>query len=350
MKYQNQPIDWVNTIFLITAPFIGVIGTYYHIQLEGFSYPVLIMSLILYVFTGLSITAGYHRLFSHRGYEAHWSVKLFFLIFGGAAAQNSVLRWGRDHRVHHQFTDTKKDPYSVTEGFFHAHMGWIFKKDNQGDDFPKDLANDKLIALQHKYYMPMLIWVSFLIPTLIGLYFGAPIGGLMMAGFLRISLVHHFTFFINSLCHVVGKRPYDFHSTAGDNWISALFTFGEGYHNYHHKFQTDYRNAIKYHQFDPAKWFIFSLSKIGLAKNLKRVPKEEILKARLAADMQRLEHKAKQKSPFNETLEEAKLKIELKIKELKCLKEAYLRKNLLKEIEMDLRNFERICNRYLSMA
>ncbi len=331
----KAPIDWTNTIFLTTAPFLGIFGTYFHFQYEGPNTNLIIFSVIFYILTGISITAGYHRLFSHRSYEAHWTVKLFFLIFGGAAAQNSALKWSRDHRIHHQYTDTEKDPYSVTEGFFHAHMGWIFKQDTREDNFPKDLTNDRLIMWQHKYYMPLLIWVSFTIPTFVGLYFGAPIGGLMMAGFLRITLVHHATFFINSLCHVLGNRPYDAHSTARDNWLSAIFTFGEGYHNFHHKFQTDYRNAIRVYQFDPSKWLIKALSYVGLAKNLKQIAPEEILKAKLDSLAVRSQEKS--------ILGEAKSKIEQKIKEVKKLKASLAdKKVLLREIEHDIKRFQKM--------
>ena len=332
-------IDWTNTIFLISAPIIGIFGTYFHFVWEGLNTNLLIFSIVFYILSGLSITAGYHRLFSHRSYEAHWTVRLFFLIFGAAAAQNSALKWSRDHRIHHQFTDTDKDPYSVKEGFFHAHMGWIFKKDTRDNKFPKDLTQDSLVMWQHKYYMAILVWVSFLLPTLVGFYYGAPIGGLVMGGFLRITLVHHATFFINSLCHILGGKPYDANSSARDNALTAIFTFGEGYHNFHHRFQTDYRNGLKLYHFDPSKWLIGFLSFFGLASKLKRVAPEDILRAKLES----LSVRSNTKSAFAKLLDESKLKIEEKLKDVKRAKDSIVEKKvLLREIELDIRRFRKL--------
>ena len=128
----------------------------------------------------------------------------------------------------------------------------------------------------------MALLLSFVIPFLIGLLFGRPFGGFLWGGVLRVTLVHHFTFFINSLCHFIGKRPYQMNTSARDSWLMALFTFGEGYHNYHHKFQWDYRNGIKWYSFDPSKWIIKSLSYFNITYNLRKASELNIMKAKIS--------------------------------------------------------------------
>jgi stearoyl-CoA desaturase (Delta-9 desaturase) len=140
----------------------------------------------------------------------------------------------------------------------------------------KDLKKDPIVMFQHKHYLPLVLGLNFGAPILLGLWHGDLIGMMLLAGVARLFISHHFTFFINSLAHVWGKQPYSDKNTSKDNPIIALLTFGEGYHNYHHSFQRDYRNAIRWWQYDPTKWLIRSLSLFGLAKNLYRTPLEYI--------------------------------------------------------------------------
>lgn len=274
MKSKN--IDWVNTIFLTSTPLVAIVLSILHFNNSGFMPGILITAGILTIFCGMSITLGYHRLYSHKAFEASLPVKLFVLIFGAAAFQNSLLKWASDHRVHHKFCDQDKDPYDINKGFFWAHMGWVMMREPSKfkDEFPmsKDLLNDKLVMWQHKYYLPIAVAAGVLLPGLIGYFLGSTLGGFAVAGFARIVLVHHSTFFINSLCHCVGKTTYSDSHTAKDSPLMALLTFGEGYHNFHHTFQADYRNGIKWFHFDPTKWAIWSLDKLGMASKLKRVP------------------------------------------------------------------------------
>ncbi|WP_372655136.1 acyl-CoA desaturase [Halobacteriovorax sp.] len=283
MKFKN--IDWVNTLFLILTPLTAIGLTALHIYRDGFMPSIFIAALVLACFCGASITIGYHRLFSHRTFEASAPVKLFLLIFGAAAFQNSLLKWGSDHRVHHKFCDTEKDPYNINRGFFWAHMGWVmFREPSKfADQFPmsKDLLRDKMVVWQHKYYLQIAVLAGLILPGVVGYFLGSTLGGFAVIGFARIVAVHHSTFFINSLCHVLGSKTYSDDHTAKDSPIMALFTFGEGYHNFHHTFQADYRNGVKWYHFDPSKWTIWSLSKIGMASKLKRVPAHTIRNARI---------------------------------------------------------------------
>ena len=279
-------IDWVNTLFLTLTPVAAIILSWVYFRTHGIEFSQILLAVAFYFITGIAITAGYHRLLSHRAYSSGKIVKFLYLIFGAAAFQNSALKWSADHRIHHRHVDGEKDPYNINKGFFYAHIGWIFFKEqnNETAHFPKDLLNDKLVMWQHRNYLAIAITTGFILPTLIGFFMGSALGGLALAGFTRIVFVHHCTFFINSLCHIVGDRPYTDTNTARDSYVIALFSYGEGYHNYHHYFPSDYRNGIRWYQFDPTKWLIKTLSVMGLVSDLKMVPEKLILQAK--AEMQ----------------------------------------------------------------
>jgi stearoyl-CoA desaturase (delta-9 desaturase) len=295
-KHLIDRIDWVTSIFLIATALMAVTAVPVYIWHCGISGLEAGLFLFYFIATGLSITLGYHRLFSHIAFKASWPVRLFTLLFGASAFENSVLDWASDHRMHHKHVDEDQDPYNINKGFLYAHIGWLFFKvtpeNNHHNNVP-DLKKDPLVMWQHRYCHRIGAIVGFVIPTLIGYWHAGPMGALgcfLIPGILRLVFVQHMTFFINSLAHCAGKQPYDGHCTARDNpWI-ALLTFGEGYHNYHHTFQHDYRNGVKPWQFDPTKWCIWLLSKLGLASQLRRVPDEKILLAELRETQRRLEY------------------------------------------------------------
>lgn len=282
---QKKPYDWVNIAFLTSTPLLALSLTiYFQLTYTGSTMGFWLLALVMAIFTGLSITAGYHRLISHRAYDAHWSVKLFFLIFGAAAFENSALKWCSDHRVHHHHVDHDEDPYNINKGFFYAHIGWIFFKQNDTNPFEnryaKDLVKDKLVNWQHRYYLALSVLVGLILPGVIGYMMGSFLGGIAIGGFLRLVLVHHSTFFINSLCHVIGSQTYSKEHSARDSFVMALLTYGEGYHNFHHTFPSDYRNGIKWYHFDPTKWLIKTLTVVGLAEKLKQAPERLINEAK----------------------------------------------------------------------
>ena len=292
MAKTTRKINWVNTIFLIITPILFITFTYLHLTIEGPSLSVFLWGLFFYLLIGFSITAGYHRLFSHRSYQGHFLVKLAYLIFGAAAFQNSALKWCRDHRYHHQHCDHDKDPYNIKKGFWYAHIGWIFYQE-ENDDLSnvKDLAKDPLFVWQDKNIFLIGGAFGIILPIIIGFIIGYPLGGIGIMAFGRIVLLHHMTFFINSLCHMVGKVNFGKYHTAKDSFIMSLFTFGEGYHNFHHTFQSDYRNGICWYHFDPTKWIIWTLSKLNLATKLKKVDEEIILLSRLKTKEDQLKDK-----------------------------------------------------------
>jgi len=302
------PLDWVNFLFLTITPMIVLIGLPLYLSYRSFSLGVLGVFAFYMAATGLSITAGYHRLFAHRAYSTHRFVRLFFLIFGAAACQNAVLKWASDHRRHHSYVDTGKDPYNIRFGFFYAHMGWIFYKTPKGElsrDNAKDLLADPDVMWQHRNYIPLAIGIGGVLPFLIGLlFFHDAIGGLLLAGFTRIVIVHHATFLINSLCHFMGQQTYSLKNSSRDSGLVALLTYGEGYHNFHHRFASDYRNGIRWFHFDPSKWLIKTLEVLGLAKDLRITPDTQIFKARLEVQREEAHINLKKYSEeFRESIE-----------------------------------------------
>lgn len=281
----QKRIEWPVALFLIINPLITLILTPLYFYNFGFELGILLFALAFAAATNLSITAGYHRLFSHKSYDAHPVAKAIFLLVGASAFQGSALKWSSDHRRHHAHIDGEKDPYNINKGFWHAHMGWLFYKDtvNLKIQAP-DLEKDWMVQFQHKYYVPLAILMGFGLPTLIGWMMGSPLGGLVIGGGLRIALTQQSTFFVNSLCHTLGKQTYSKEISARDSWFVAVLTHGEGYHNFHHKFQIDYRNGIMWYHWDPTKWVINSLKYLGLASKLRQISHVEILKARLQAE------------------------------------------------------------------
>ena len=270
-------------ISLISLPIASVVLLPIYIYLNGIIWQDIAILVTGWIVAGMGITVGYHRLFAHRSFKTYSAVEWILMVMGSMALQNTIVKWCSDHRRHHKKLDTEEDPYSITKGFFHAHIGWIL----DGKDSPvlgvDDLKKKSSVRFQTKYYWSISLFLSFVLPVLIGLAYGRPFGGLLWGGILRVTLVHHFTFLINSLCHFIGDKSYDTEISARDSWFAALMTFGEGYHNYHHKFQFDYRNGIKWYNFDPSKWIIRSLSFFRLTHSLKRASDRNIYRARLDA-------------------------------------------------------------------
>ena len=226
----------------------------------------------LWLFSGLGITIGYHRLFAHRTYKASWIWRFLSLIAGASALQNSVLVWTAAHRRHHRHTDHEGDPYNATRGFWWTHMKWIFHSNDMADDFSNvpDLEADPLVRWQHAWYWTIAWTINLGVPLTLGLLIDRPWGMLLFAGLARIAYTHQATFCINSLCHILGSQPWSRSTTSRDSWVCALLTLGEGYHNFHHTFPADYRNGLRWFHFDPGKWVIWIGSRVGLTHNLKR--------------------------------------------------------------------------------
>lgn len=284
-----KQIKWPTAIFLVSTPPLAIYGATTTPLQANTAY----LSLFMFIFAGLGITVGYHRYFAHRAFDAVKPIRYLLLLMGTTAFQGSAIWWCRDHRAHHRFSDTPKDPYGVDRGFFWAHMGWLFVKQDEskiGKTDMSDLLADPILMFQWKYFHALALFTSFFIPTMIaGLGWGDYWGGFYYACVARIVLVNQSTFCINSVAHYFGESTYsDDRSSKDALWVSFL-TFGEGYHNFHHEFPYDYRNGVRWYNFDPSKWLIWAFSLFGLTYDLKRFPTNEIEKGVIQMKQKKLD-------------------------------------------------------------
>lgn len=274
------PANRLNTAFIAAVHVIAVVALAWSLV-----HPPLWANVALavtwYWCSGVSITGGYHRLFSHRSYRCARAVSIFYLLFGAAAVQNSALTWASDHRRHHADTDGDDDPYDARRGLWWSHIGWVFRDDPARDyTNVRDLRADRLVGWQHRFYLPIAIAMAGVVPAIVALAWGDPVGGLLWAGCIRLVAQYHSTFAINSMAHRFGHQPYSGGNSARDNVLVSLLTMGEGYHNFHHRFPSDYRNGVRWRDYDPTKWFVAALAAVGLTSELKRAPREAIVRAR----------------------------------------------------------------------
>lgn len=267
-------------IFFVALHVVGIVGTPAYIYYYGIGVSELVLFVTCCILTGMAITMGYHRLFAHRTYDTSPVVCFVLLLLGAATFQESALKWSSQHRQHHLFTDTEHDPYGVNRGFWHAHIGWIlFWRHRVNYNNVKDLKKSRLVSHQHEHYAWWSIGGGIVLPMLIAWWIGHPLGGFIMAICLRLIIVLHSTFCVNSVAHTFGRKIYDHMGSARDNWLNALLTNGEGFHSYHHRFPVDYRNGVRWYHWDPSKWGIYVMSKIGLAWNLRKISDQRIAEA-----------------------------------------------------------------------
>ncbi|MDJ0653361.1 MAG: fatty acid desaturase [Xanthomonadales bacterium] len=285
---QRPPIEWSTAIMFVLTTLAAITLVPWYGLVEGYSTTAWVTALVLWIYCGTAIGSGYHRLWSHRTYKAHWALRVFYALGGALALQNSALNWCARHRVHHRHVDIEdKDPHSIKLGFWHAHMGWMLRdhecaRANYGN--VPDLKNDPIVMWQHRNYWSLTWFMNLGVPAIIGWIAGDLWGVILLGGVLRLVVNHQVTFFINSLAHMWGKQPYSDESTARDNWFLAMITFGEGYHNFHHTFQADYRNGVRWWQIDWNKWFLNGVRLVGLGWDFKKTPRFRVLRAKLAMD------------------------------------------------------------------
>lgn len=296
-------VNWLQSILLISTPLLGI----YLASKTELQTKTLYWSIIYYLTTGLGITAGYHRYWAHNSYNCTKSTQVALCLAGSGAFQGSIHWWSRGHRAHHRWTDSDKDPYAAPRGFFFSHIGWMLinrPKNRIGYADTADLKADPLVRFQHRNYIYFAVFMAFIFPSLVaGFCWGDFKGGFVFAGLCRLVFIHHATFCVNSLAHYIGDTPYDDYHTPKDSWITAIVTCGEGYHNFHHEFPQDYRNAILWHQYDPTKWLIKGLSFFGLTYNLKTFSANEIKKGQVQM-MEKKMDEIKQTIKFGRPLSE----------------------------------------------
>lgn len=278
---------------------------------------------------GLSITAGYHRLYAHRSYTANALFEWCVLIGSTLSLQMSALKWSHDHRLHHQHVDTDRDPYSIRKGFWYAHVLWLFDYQRS---FDKSLVSDLLanprVMLQDRYFPHLVVGVNLAVFG-VGCLLIGPLASFYLGFLVRMAAIHHSTWSINSLCHTMGSKTYARELSAVDNTALALLTWGEGYHNYHHAFAADHRNGIRWYHFDPTKWLIHLAAKLGCVRNLRVINDITIQKSLVLRDKKMLmEHLGKQVDALAAEMalrldelaavfDEKATKVRLKMRELK---------------------------------
>ncbi|KAI9248978.1 stearoyl-CoA desaturase [Helicostylum pulchrum] len=330
-------VNWFQTILLISTPLLAIhLATQTELQTK-----TLYWALIYYLTTGLGITAGYHRYWAHRSFDAKEPARIALALAGSGAFEGSIHWWSRGHRAHHRWTDSDKDPYAATRGFFFSHIGWMLinrPRNRIGYADTADLKQDPLVRFQHKYYLYFAVTMAFIFPMVVaGLGWGDWKGGFVYAGLCRLVFVHHATFCVNSLAHYIGETSFDDYHTPKDSWITAIVTCGEGYHNFHHEFPQDYRNAILWYQYDPTKWLIRALNFIGQTTNLKTFSANEIQKGKVQMMEKRVDE-------MKRTLEFGKALDELPVYTMEEFKSLVSAKNkkwiLLDGIMYDVENFD----------
>lgn len=336
---QKAPLIWTNILVFSSTLLVAAIAVPWYAIAVGFGTAEIIALFLCLGYCGMSITAGYHRLWSHKSYQAHPVLEFIFAIGGAFALQNSAIHWASDHRVHHRHVDDNdKDPYSAKRGFWFSHIGWMLR-DYQGPDHynydnVRDLQKNKILRFQHKHYLALALLTNFGIPIGLGLLFGNLWGMILLVGVLRLVLSHHFTFFINSLAHIWGKQTYTDQNTARDNGVLALLTYGEGYHNFHHIFEYDYRNGIKWWHFDPTKWLIKAGSWVGLTSKLRTCPEERIEQAKATMQLKRAKARLSRLPDADPVLQKIEQEYELLLERMQAYYELKKNRLLLKKQQL----------------
>ncbi len=294
---QDRHAPWsvrLVTLIAITVPLLGLTATPVFLWGWGFSWVDLGLLLGMTLLTSLGITVGFHRLFTHAAFETNVVVKFVLAVLGSMAVQGSMRKWVAIHRRHHQYSDTETDPHSphhhgagvlgLLRGIWHSHIGWFFQRDPENlDHYVRDLDKSPTFRLASALF-PLWIILGFVIPGVLGgvisLSWGGVWTGLIWGGLVRIFIVHHVTWSINSACHLWGWRPFRSGDQSRDNVVFGILAMGEGWHASHHAFPTSARHGLRWWQLDLSYLVIRTLNMVGLAWNLQLPTKQAQAKKR----------------------------------------------------------------------
>lgn len=275
--------EHVTVKVFVIAPLVAIAAAVPFAWGWGLTWLDIALGAAFFVVSGLGVTAGYHRLFTHGSYKAARPLRIALAIAGCMSAQGQVTTWVADHRRHHAFSDRVGDPHSpwrygtspaaLAKGFWYAHMGWLFDREvTNVERFAPDLAQDRDIRTVDRLF-PVWVLASFLLPALLGgLITWSVWGGvtaLFWAGFVRIGLLHHVTWSVNSICHMIGERPFGTRDKAANFWPLAIFSFGEAWHNLHHADPTCARHGVLRGQLDISARLIWIFEKLGWATKVR---------------------------------------------------------------------------------
>uniref|UniRef100_A0A2D4KYW2 stearoyl-CoA 9-desaturase n=1 Tax=Micrurus paraensis TaxID=1970185 RepID=A0A2D4KYW2_9SAUR len=241
-------------------------------------------AVLCFILGGLGVTAGAHRLWSHRSYKATLPLRIFLVIVNSMAFQNDIYEWARDHRVHHKFSETDADPHNAKRGFFFAHIGWLLVRKHpdvieKGQKLDlSDLKADQVVMFQRRHYKTSVVLMCFLLPSFVPWYYwGETFLISFLLSILRYTSTLNASWLVNSVAHIYGNRPYDRHINPRENHFVIFGALGEGFHNYHHTFPFDYSTSEYGWRWNFTTGFIDLMCFLGLANNCKKVAKETIL-------------------------------------------------------------------------
>ncbi|XP_015794510.1 stearoyl-CoA desaturase 5 [Tetranychus urticae] len=285
VEYKVQ-IVWRNVVLFIALHIAALYGL--KLIFTAAAWQTTFFAFLLYICGGLGITAGAHRLWSHRSYKAKWPLRVILSIFNSLAFQNHIYEWSRDHRVHHTYSETDADPHNATRGFFFAHMGWLLCRKHpevirKGANIDcSDILADPIVRFQKKNYLKLVFIFCFLLPTIIPrIFWGESLwNAYFICAAFRYCFLLHVTWLINSAAHLWGQHPYDKHINPAENLSVCLTAIGEGFHNYHHTFPYDYSASELGTRYNLTTVFIDAMASIGWAYDRKRVS-PSVLKQRI---------------------------------------------------------------------
>src|SRR5579864_1103338 len=237
-------------------------------------WPDLALLAIMYTLVAIGVTVGYHRMLTHRSFTPHPAVKFALLVLGSMALEGDAITWTATHTKHHALADRPGDPHSPLDGFFHAHLGWIFAEpDADPKVYCRHLLRDRMVVFvsrTHLLWVALALAIPFIVGGALGGWAGA-LTGLLWGGLVRQFLTHHVTWSVNSVCHTFGKRAFPTNDRSRNEWIVGLLGFGEGWHNNHHAFPRSAFHGLRWWQFDLAGYVIRLLERLGLAHDVYRV-------------------------------------------------------------------------------
>jgi stearoyl-CoA desaturase (delta-9 desaturase) len=253
-------------LVVVVLPFLATLLAIELLWQRAVNWTDLALLVAFNLLAGLGVTVGYHRMLTHRSFQPHPVVKFIFLAFGSMAVEGPALEWAATHIKHHAHSDREGDPHSPVEGFWHAHMGWLFNRSFADPNiYCRNLVKDPIVVFVSRTFI---FWVilSLAIPFAIGGW-----TGLLWGGLVRIFLTHHITWSVNSVCHTFGKREFETRDQSRNEWIVGLLGLGEGWHNNHHAFPRSAFHGLHWWQFDLSGYVIWTLERVGLARDVYRV-------------------------------------------------------------------------------
>src|SRR5256884_2438301 len=264
---RSLTIKKIVMLVVVVLPFLATLFAIWLLWQRAVNWTDIALLIAFNVLAGLGVTVGYHRMLTHRSFQPHPVVKFIFLVLGSMAVEGPALEWAATHIKHHAHSDRDGDPHSPVEGFWHAHMGWMFNRSFADPNvYCRNLVKDPIVVfVSHTFFLWVIL--SLAIPFAIGGW-----TGLLWGGLVRIFITHHITWSVNSVCHTFGKREFETRDQSRNEWIVGLLAFGDGWHNNHHAFPRSAFHGLHWWQFDLSGYIIQTLERLGLVYDVYRIP------------------------------------------------------------------------------